>query len=221
MAQSTIITKAKLPLLKRGDTGSEVKYLQESLIKLGYNAGTIDGIFGSKTETAVKLFQKSQGLVVDGIVGNNTWAAIDKALTTHPVLRNGSTGEAVKYLQTSLIKLGYNSGIIDGIFGAKTETAVKLFQKSQGLVVDGIVGNNTWAAIDKALIRPVLRNGSTGEAVKYLQTSLIKLGYNPGLIDGIFGSKTETAVKLFQKAKGLVVDGVVGKNTWAAIDKLI
>ncbi|HZK71866.1 MAG TPA: L,D-transpeptidase family protein [Clostridia bacterium] len=48
---------------------------------------------------------------------------------------------------------------------------------------------------------------------------MTKLGYNPGPIDGIFGSKTETAVRTFQIAKGLVMDGIVGNNTWAAIDK--
>jgi len=134
------------------------------------------------------------------------------------ILKIGSTGAAVNYLQTALAKLGYNSGPIDGIFGPKTQTAVKSFQKAKGLVVDGIVGNNTWAAIDKALL---LKIGSTGAAVKYLQTVLAKLGYNPGPIDGIFGPKTQTAVKSFQKAKGLVVDGIVGNNTWAAIDKAL
>ncbi|MBU3182555.1 peptidoglycan-binding protein [Clostridium psychrophilum] len=67
------------------------------------------------------------------------------------ILKIGSTGETVRYLQHSLAKLGYNPGIIDGIFGPKTTTVVKLFQKSKGLIVDGIVGNKTWTAIDKAL----------------------------------------------------------------------
>lgn len=63
-----------------GSTGEDVTYLQQSLTKLGYNPGPIDGIFGSKTGTAVNLFQKDKGLVVDGIVGNNTWTAINTAL---------------------------------------------------------------------------------------------------------------------------------------------
>lgn len=68
-----------------------------------------------------------------------------------PLIKVGSTGEAVRYLQQSLTKLGYNLGIIDGIFGSKTNAAVRLFQKSKGLLVDGIVGNKTWVAIDNAL----------------------------------------------------------------------
>ena len=143
-------------IVRIGSTGEDVRYLQQSLTKLGYNPGPIDGIFGSKTETAVKSFQKAKGLVVDGIVGNNTWTAIGKALqipptSTHPLLKRGSTGAQVTYLQQSLTKLGYNPGPIDGFFGSKTETAVRSFQKSKGLVVDGIVGISTWAAIDKAL----------------------------------------------------------------------
>ena len=67
----------------------------------------------------------------------------------------------------------------------------------------------------------LLKIGSIGEAVIDLQTSLVKLGYNPGPIDGIFGPETDAAVRSFQKAYGLVVDGIVGKNTSAAIDKAL
>lgn len=144
------------PLLRIGATGEQVKNLQEILNKLGFNSGTIDGIFGNKTAAAVKAFQTANGLTVDGIVGKNTWTAIDKALLSpppiaHPLLKTGSTGESVKYLQYTLNKLGYSSGSIDGIFGNKTLAAVKTFQAANGLVADGIVGNKTWACIDKAL----------------------------------------------------------------------
>ncbi len=67
----------------------------------------------------------------------------------------------------------------------------------------------------------LLKIGSTGADVKKLQTSLVKLGFNPGPIDGVFGPKTNAAVRAFQKAYGLVVDGIVGKNTGAAIDKAL
>jgi peptidoglycan hydrolase-like protein with peptidoglycan-binding domain len=237
------------PLLKSGSTGSEVRYLQESLAKLGYNPGPIDGIFGPQTDKAVRAFQADKGLVVDGIVGNNTWAALEKALenpptpptpptpppsSSHPLLRTGSTGSEVRYLQESLIKLGYNPGSVDGIFGPQTEQAVRAFQSNKGLAVDGIVGNNTWAAIENALgnpptpptpppssSHPLLRNGSTGSEVRYLQEALKKLGYDPGPIDGIFGSQTEKVVRSFQANKGLVVDGIVGNNTWAALENAL
>lgn len=140
---------------------------------------------------------------------------------TQSILKMGSTGKIVRYLQQSLTNLRYNSGPIDGMFGPSTQTAVKLFQKSKGIVVDGIVGNKTWITIYNALqnpiVLPILKIGSTGGAVKYLQELLTKLGYTPGVIDGIFGPKTHIAVKLFQTNKGLVADGIVGINTWVAL----
>lgn len=68
------------PTLRRGSRGETVKALQDALNKLGYKAGEVDGIFGPKTESAVKAFQKANKLVQDGIVGPLTWAALDKAL---------------------------------------------------------------------------------------------------------------------------------------------
>ena len=61
------------PTLKKGARGNITKLLQEKLVSLGYNTNGIDGIFGSGTEKAVTSFQKNNGLVVDGIVGKNTW----------------------------------------------------------------------------------------------------------------------------------------------------
>lgn len=63
----------------------------------------------------------------------------------------------------------------------------------------------------------VLKNGSRGEAVKALQTILNKAGFDCGNVDGIFGSKTEAAVRLFQASKGLKVDGIAGEATQDAL----
>lgn len=70
--------------------------------------------------------------------------------SSRPVLKQGSTGEYVRKLQTSLNKLGYNCGTVDGSFGSKTVAAVKSFQTKNKLTSDGIVGDKTWIAIDKA-----------------------------------------------------------------------
>jgi peptidoglycan hydrolase-like protein with peptidoglycan-binding domain len=66
---------------------------------------------------------------------------------------------------------------------------------------------------------PVLKKGSKGEAVKRLQQSLYQLGYDPGTVDGIFGPKTESAVKAFQRSAGIDVDGIVGEITWTTIEE--
>ena len=68
--------------------------------------------------------------------------------------------------------------------------------------------------------RPTLRKGSSGEYVHELQNDLLQLGYDIGAsgADGKFGNATQKAVKDFQTASGLVADGIVGRNTWAALD---
>ena len=66
------------PTLRKGARGNITKLLQEKLASLGYNTNGVDGIFGSGTEKAVISFQKNNGLVVDGIVGQNTWGKIIK-----------------------------------------------------------------------------------------------------------------------------------------------
>jgi peptidoglycan hydrolase-like protein with peptidoglycan-binding domain len=65
--------------------------------------------------------------------------------------------------------------------------------------------------------QPTVRRGSSGSAVKTLQARLQTLGFDPGPIDGIFGSGTDSAVRAFQRARGLDADGIVGPQTWAAL----
>ena len=144
-----------------------------------------------------------------------------------PMLYRGCTGDAVKTLQDKLNTLGYNSGNVDGIFGAKTYAAVTAFQKANNLGVDGIVGKLTWAKlygvspampVETTVVgRPMVSYGSRGDAVRKLQELLNALGYDCGSVDGIFGSKTKAAVLVFQKANGLGVDGIVGPLTWAKL----
>ena len=68
-----------------------------------------------------------------------------------------------------------------------------------------------------SLTYPLLRRGSKGDKVKYLQYKLLSKFYNPGEIDGVFGAKVDNAVRQFQRANGLGVDGIVGPKTWAKL----
>jgi peptidoglycan hydrolase-like protein with peptidoglycan-binding domain len=137
------------PTLKNGSKGQDVKDLQEALKTLGFNPGPVDGIFGAKTETAVRAFQTDRGITVDGIVGRETWHYIDEADHSQPVLRKGSRGLPVRRLQHRLSTHGFDTKGVDGRFGPNTETAVKHFQSTRGLVVDGIVGPATWAEVEQ------------------------------------------------------------------------
>lgn len=171
--------------------------------------------------TATATFTKKTG-------GGSYYAPTAAVVPDMPMLYRGCTGDAVKTLQDKLNTLGYNSGNVDGIFGAKTYAAVTAFQKANSLGVDGIVGKLTWGKLygvspampvetTTVVGRPMVSYGSRGDAVRKLQELLNALGYDCGSVDGIFGSKTKAAVLAFQKANGLGMDGIVGLLTWAKL----
>lgn len=166
--------------------------------------------------------------LIKGSSGGYYYAPTTAVVPDMPMLYRGCTGDAVKTLQDKLNALGYNSGNVDGIFGAKTYAAVTAFQKANSLGVDGIVGKLTWGKLygvspampvetTTVVGRPMVSYGSRGDAVRKLQELLNALGYDCGSVDGIFGSKTKAAVLAFQKANGLGVDGIVGPLTWAKL----
>jgi peptidoglycan hydrolase-like protein with peptidoglycan-binding domain len=139
------------PTLKQGSTGEDVKRLQRLLVMIKILIFTeIDGIFGATTDRAVRSFQSDRGLAQDGIVGPVTWSNFPADPGTVP-LQRGSQGAAVVALQRVLLRFrGANTptdpGGSDGVFGAKTESAVRAYQIAQGLTVDGAVGDRTWWA---------------------------------------------------------------------------
>ena len=130
------------PIYKQGSQGPEVYAIQHLLRFHGQNL-TPDGVFGNQTRSAVTSFQTAQNLAVDGIVGPQTWAALIKGAQ----VSQGSNGQAVRAVQV-LLRNKYGYGItVDGDFGPQTASAVKDFQSTHNLSVDGIVGPNTWQAL--------------------------------------------------------------------------
>ena len=121
-----------------------------------------------------------------------------------PVLRNGSSGEAVRELQVALQETGHNPGPIDGVFGAQTEAAVKAFQEDRGIGVDGVVGLITWRNIDEfaEFDEPVLREGSTGLPVQHTPSRLTVAGFDPGGWMDSSGRGRSPASECFSRPKG-------------------
>jgi hypothetical protein len=112
----------------------------------------------------------------------------------------------------------YASGLTrDGLYGSRTKAAlVKALQKELGFTgkdVDGDYGKKTNAAVQKNN----LRRGDKGDLVKVLQGLLVCNGYKDAYVDGSFGGGTESAVKEYQRKKGLTVDGVAGSGTFTAL----
>lgn len=129
-------------------------------------------------------------------------------------------------LQARLGRLGYASTDPPASFADATEAAVRRFQRDRGLVVDGVCGVQTWAALVEAgfalgdrllyLRAPMLR----GDDVAELQRRLGILGFDGGRVDGIFGPRTAAALEEFQRNAGLTIDVICGPDTIAALRRL-
>lgn len=134
---------------------------------------------------------------------------------------------AVAHAQRLLADAGFDPGTADGYYGARTALAVTAWQRSSGLPQSGLIGPGDWHALHAGAAVPALPGalalGSSGPAVEHAQRRLVALGA-PGLAErfatgpGIFGQATAAAVRWFQGARGLQVDGVVGPITWAALN---
>ena len=232
--------------LKYGDSGSRVTELQTALVKLGYDTNGVDGRFGAGTQRAVISFQKDNGLEADGLAGTKTLELLyakangsgsssgsssgtSTGLTR--TLRRGYTGDDVIAVQERLKELGYYTGSIDGVYGSGSIAAATAFQKNNGLKVDGLTGQSTYAALFSSSAVAAgsssssgssssgssstyvkLQSGDKGTEVKKLQQALKDLGYDVSA-DGTYGPITVAAVIAFQKLNGLDDDGIAGAKT--------
>lgn len=138
----------KIKLLKVGSTGPAITDIQRKLKKLSYILSDKEGFFGPNTERAVKQFQQDRGLLVDGIIGEETWEDLVEASYTFGsrtiYLKNPSLrGDDIKTVQLWLRTVGFNPGPIDGVYGKQTESSLKHFQENVGLRSDGIISTDT------------------------------------------------------------------------------
>ena len=183
--------------------------------------------------TAAEIEQAKAAAAASATTGSATQQ------TDTPTIRKGSKGDKVREMQTLLVKAGCTLPRFgaDGNCGDETVEALKAFQTVNSLTPDGVCGALTWAKL-KATTgsttqkpteskpattnRPTIRKGSKGDAVREMQTKLVKAGcalprYG---IDGNCGAETVEALKAFQTANSLTPDGICGPLTWAKLDKV-
>ena len=213
-------------LLKVGSRGAAVQDVQKKLVALGYNVGSTgaDGIFGNATKNAVIKFQKSIGISQDGIVGSVTLTKLNEAYN------NRNKGQSVTsttsytgkdYVRKAQVHMNNFAGAglaTDGLWGTNSRKGlVKCLQRALNkdyklkLGEDGIRGNAT----NNALGTHYVKRGETQYLVTFVEIGLMALGYYNSSVEspGVFGGGLETAVRNFQKAQGLVCDGICGRNS--------
>jgi peptidoglycan hydrolase-like protein with peptidoglycan-binding domain len=145
---------ARAPREPSAERIEQVKALQRQLSWLGFEPGTVDGRYGPITTGAVKRFQETHDLTVDGVVGHGTRDALRAGLAQRP---SSDRIERVKGLQRQLSRLGYEPGSVDGRYGPLTTAAVARFQDSHELPADGVVD----PATQKALQQSVMTSGQS------------------------------------------------------------
>jgi peptidoglycan hydrolase-like protein with peptidoglycan-binding domain len=181
------------PVEQQGSTGGNVRsiqYLLNARVSATSAATTAEPGPGSAGETAQAAGEASATAVV-------TEAPPSATVTEAPP-------SATVTAATELL-------VVDGVFGPKTDAAVRTFQSEHGLTADGKVGNQTWPVL---IIQ--VSKGSTGDAVRAVQSQLrSRSGWLQ--IDGIFGLQTDGVVRHFQGFCQLSTDGIVGPNTWNAL----
>ena len=149
-------TKKTTTALKYGTTNTDVKAMQARLKELGYFTGTADGKYDAETREAVALFQKANGLKVNGATAsaetlkklNDGTAVAKSTYDATCAVGSGDTGYAVKLVQTRLKELGYYNGTVNGKYGSSTAVAVKKFQNANKLTVTGNCDYNTRKALN-------------------------------------------------------------------------
>ncbi|MEA4939847.1 MAG: peptidoglycan-binding protein [Christensenella sp.] len=208
---------AKVYVMQLGDSGPDVEGIQQRLYELGYldNKANIKGVFGDKTEAAVKLFQKKNELTADGKVGDHTLEMLYGEEVVSNAYRLGDKNQVIEDCQIALKRMGYLTFKPDGEMGKATVTAIKAFQQANGLTRDGALGPVTRDMILSGEAQEmVLQIGDYGTNVKNVQARLAKLNYLASAnATGYFGEITADAVKAFQKRSGLTQDGKIGAVT--------
>ena len=230
----------------------------------------INAVYDEPTRRAVQRFQEIFSLTPDGQVGKGTWYKIkqiyggvkdlselySEGITIseaqrqfRTLLQLGDSGQDIATLQYYLDFIASFYDTIpditfDSVFGEETRNAVLAFQRQFGLPQDGIVGRQTWYALQDqydAILRALpdeyrsyssllypgyfVTTGATGKVVEQLQTFINTIAeYNPSvpsvIVDGVFGPGTQEAVRQIQRLIGQNPSGAVGPLTWNAIVNL-
>lgn len=238
--------------LRVGSRGRSVALIQTALNRISQNFPAIpklsvDGIFGSGTERSVRIFQQAFGLTDDGIVGRQTWYAVERVYAgvlrlselrsqglryedlgwefPEP-LRVGDRGNKVGQLQYMLAVVGQFVQEVpvisaDGIFGPLTRDAVIAFQRYEGFPTTGEADDRTWDALYElysGIDNRVLDNRAAFPQFDTADTTVVNARQRLAAL-GYTGANLQEAIRAFQRANGLSVTGRLNDATARAITR--
>ena len=238
--------------LRVGSRGRSVALIQTALNRISQNFPAIpklsvDGIFGSGTERSVRIFQQAFGLTDDGIVGRQTWYAVERVydgvlrlseLRSQGLryedlgwefpepLRVGDRGNKVGQLQYMLAVVGQFVQEVpvisaDGIFGPLTRDAVIAFQRYEGFPTTGEADDRTWDALYElysGIDNRVLDNRAAFPQFDTADTTVVNARQRLAAL-GYTGANLQEAIRAFQRANGLSVTGRLNDATARAITR--
>ncbi len=246
-AASAAPTQAEETIAQRGDEGPVVRELQAKLSASGFPPGPIDGDYGRRTAAAVSSFQTAAGLPASGVYDRATadaLAAYSPPAVEQPETPQDADGSddsnpaptmSVRQAQQRLVDIGFNPGPVDGKYGRKTRAGLEAFQRQVGIVVSGVIDSATVTALNaySGTIEPTPptsgddtndggepdNNPSTGLAG--VQRQLANGPFDPGPIDGEYGTKTKHAIWALEKLAGLPMNGTWSDADQTALDQVL
>ena len=219
--------------LQLNDEGEAVRRLQSDLSTAGFFNGSITGLYGLATESAVKDFQRSVGLDEDGIAGDFTLNSLAVFLERREptVLELGQNGPEVAELQAQLIQAKVlRIPVPTGYYGSLTESAVKTFQNRMNLTEDGIAGPTTIAALrdfnrshnNRTGVTPTQSTTIRSNNILALERYLLRQNFSSQFVESLLDKISSDLEELQRelKLRGFYrdqVDGVYGPLTETAI----
>lgn len=198
--------------IRQGNRGAEVTEVQQRLRELGYFNQQPTGYFGEITQQAVMRFQQENGLVPDGIVGRQTRATlfntVESPLNQAVSLTTPPPATAVPAPRPS------------GVLPPPSSLGTLPPPRTLGTLQPPppIPGALPPQSVTQTPSQRELRLGDRGSDVRQLQQTLRQRGFDPGPVDGVYGSQTQEAVRQFQRSHNLRVNGIADANTLAQLD---
>jgi mannosyl-glycoprotein endo-beta-N-acetylglucosaminidase len=194
--------------------------VQRQLKALGFNPGNVDGNFGPQTEAALRAYQQKYRLPETGKADETTLRSLlPGRFEAARAATDASDRDVMLQAQRQLKALGFNPGDVDGNFGPQMEAALRAYQQNYRLPQTGRLDEVTLSSLLPGRFETTRAptEGSDREIMLQAQRQLRALGFNPGDVDGNFGSQTEAALRAYQQKYRLPETGRLDEVTLSSL----